>query len=226
MLGERKIDPELDTRRILDKIEGAVLTAVKPYGFKRYGRTLHRFVSGDISQVIHFQLGPAHWGQTHLLYVNVGIRVPECVTRSFEPEENPQKYYHEYDCNMRSRLGKIEGKQESCYDLRNPADLILSDILRQLQEILLPAFETLNSRDAILAHRRDYPLLDIMNAHLILLEEAMIYGRRGQRQKAETTFCLYYHLTTTGQGVQKDHRVIQNHLNYLGTLAEKLEITL
>lgn len=52
---------ETNTTQIVDDIEAAVYVHVRPYGFKKHGRTLHRFVSGDISQVIHFQSDmPAH----------------------------------------------------------------------------------------------------------------------------------------------------------------------
>ena len=40
----------------IDRIEAGVYQLVKPCGFRRYGRTLHRFVSGDISQVISTSL--------------------------------------------------------------------------------------------------------------------------------------------------------------------------
>ena len=81
--------------------------------FKKYGRTLHRFVSEDISQVIHFQSGmPAH-GMGGLLCVNVGIRIPECSDRVFQPKAEKKKYYHDYDCTIRSRLGTVSGKQET-----------------------------------------------------------------------------------------------------------------
>lgn len=224
MLGIRKIDPALDTSKVLDTIEKAVHAVVKPYGFRKHGRTLHRFVSGDISQVIHFQTGQAYRGETHLLFVNVGIRVPECMTRSFAPEAAPKKYYHEYECNIRSCLGEIEGKKESCYDLRHPADAITADIIRQIQTLVIPAFEALRSRDAILSKRRDYPRFDLMNDHLILLEEAMIYGRWGDTEKAARTFNLYYQLFGSGQLAQKDRRAIQGHLRYLDALAAELGI--
>lgn len=45
-----------------DEIEAAVYAQLKPLGFRKYGRTLHRFVSGDLSQVIHFQCGFAVCG--------------------------------------------------------------------------------------------------------------------------------------------------------------------
>ena len=197
--GIPKIDPNMDCKKILDKIEKSVYVFLKPYGFTKHGRTLHRFVSGDISQVINFQLGQAILGYSHLLYVNVGIRVPECMLRSFEPEPELKKYYHEYDCNIRSRLGTVEGKKESCYSFFMYLDMVEADIIRQIRDYVLPAFMELNSRDAILEKRRAYPNMDTLNSHLILLEEAMIYGRRGQLDKAAETLNLYYHLLTTDQ---------------------------
>lgn len=224
MFGVKKGHPDLDTTKVLDDIEGAVYALVKPYGFQKYGRTLHRFVSGDFSQVIHFQLGQAYRGEMHLLWVNVGIRVPECMSRSFVPEEKMKKYYHEYDCNIRSRLGEIEGKDVSCYDLRQGVDGILADIMRQIREVVMPVFEILNSRDSILARRRAYPQFDMLNSHLILLEEAMMYGRRGETEKAAETFNRYYHLFGSGQLAQTDRQAIQNHLRYLEGLASGLGI--
>lgn len=224
MLGTKKIDPTLDTTKVLNAIEKAVHAVMKPYGFRKHGRTLHRFVSEDISQVIDFQLGQAYRGETHLLFVNVGIRVPECMTRSFVPEKTMKKYYHEYECNIRSRLGKIEGKKASCYDLRQPADSITADIIRQIQTLVIPAFEVLCSREAILSRRRDYSQFDLLNDHLILLEESMIYGRRGDTEKAAQTFNRYYQLFGSGQLAQKDGRAIQGHLHYLDGLASDLGI--
>lgn len=222
MLGMKKAEPGLDAGKILDGIEKAVYLTVKPCGFRRYGRSLHRFVSEDISQVIGFQLGQPHRGETHLLFVRVGIRVPECMTRSFAPEPNPKKYYHEYECNIRSDLGRIEGKSEACYDLRQPAEEIIADIVGRIQLYVLPAFEILNSRDAILEHRRAFPQLDLMNDHLILLEEAMIYGRRGDMKKASELFDRYY-----SHAARKQSAYHQGHLRYLEGLAKELgmEIT-
>ena len=226
MLGTRKLDPELDTGKVLDSIEKAAYLAVKSYGFKRHGRTLHRFVSGDISQVINFQLGQSYLGETHLLFVNVGIRVPECMTRSFRPEEKTKTYYRENECNIRSFLGTVEGKERSCYDLRQSCDMIIADILRQIQTCVIPAFEALNSRDAILARRRQYPQFDLLNNHLILLEESMIYGRRGEAEKAAETLNLYYHLFSSGKLAQKDRRAIESHMRYINGLAAELGINI
>ena len=170
---------EINTTQIVDEIETAVYAHVKPYGFKKYGRTLHRFVSGDISQVIYFQNGmPAH-GMGGLLCVNVGIRIPECSDRVFQPKAEKKKYYHDYDCTIRSRLGTVSGKQETWYDLRGKTDRITKNIMDEIDQHVLPAFEVLSSREAILQHRREYPLLDNMSSRLIALEECMIYGHLG-----------------------------------------------
>lgn len=101
---------------------------------------------------------------------------------------------------------------------------ITDDILRQIRGLVLPAFEDLTSREAILARRREYPLFDSVNRHLILLEEAMIYGRQGDPEKARETFCSYYHLFESGSLAQKDPQAIQNHLLYLDGLAAELGI--
>ena len=69
----------------IDYIESEVYKRIKPLGFRKHGRTLHRFVSGDISQVISFQCGQAYLDATHLMWVNIGIRIPECMERRFEP---------------------------------------------------------------------------------------------------------------------------------------------
>ena len=187
-----KKKPELNVPTVIDEIEAAVYAMVKPMGFRKHGRTLHRFVSGDISQVINFQCGQAIRGDNHLMWVNIGIRVPECDLRSFQPEDPLKKYYHEYDCTIRTRLGTVRGKAEAEYDLHKPTDKIIKDILSQLQTYVLPVFDILNSREAILEKRRDFPFFDTTNGHLILLEEAMIYGRLGNIEKATERFNMHY----------------------------------
>ncbi len=182
---------EINTTQVVDEIESAVYAHIKPYRFKKHGRTLHRFVSEDISQVIHFQIGMPSHGMGGLLCVNLGIRIPECSERTFQPQAEKKKYYHEYECTIRSRLGIVSGKEETWYDLRKKVTKIIDSIICEIDQYVLPAYETMNSREAILAHRRDYPLLDNMNS-LILLEECMIYGHLGNEEKAKELFELYY----------------------------------
>lgn len=220
-------DQNLDTKKIVDEIEKAVYAEVKPLGFRKHGRTLHRFVDGDISQVINFQNGCAPKGYYDVLWVNVGIRIPECMLRAFAPEAEIKKYYHEYDCNMRARLGEVEGKKEREYDLHDPVEEITSDIIRQIRSYVIPAFNVLNSRTAILADRKDPMCHCGLTRRLTLLEESMIYGRMGEMQKAEELFNRYYDSVLKEYKEHegwKSYRHKRGHLEYLGELASELNI--
>ncbi|MBQ6569475.1 MAG: DUF4304 domain-containing protein [Clostridia bacterium] len=209
----------VDTTATINQIENAVYEQMKKYGFRKFGRTLHRFVSGDMSQVINFQCGQAYRDETHLMWVNVGIRVPECVARSFD-FENTKKYYHEYDCNIRTRLGAVKSRDSSkttTFDLRKNTEKITREITAEIIDCVLPVFDLLSSRQAVLEHRREYPYFDTTNSHLILLEEAMIYGHLGEIEKAAETFELYY-----TQARQEDRHI--GHIEYLDELRKKLKL--
>ena len=88
---------KLTSTESVDIIEKIVYEYLKPLGFRKHGRTIHRFVDGDISQVVHFQNGCPSKGIHNILWVNLGIRVPECVERTFTITEPLKKYYHEYE---------------------------------------------------------------------------------------------------------------------------------
>ena len=126
-----KKQKEINVPKIVDEIENEVYASLKSHSFKKYGRTLHRFVSGDISQMIHFQSGMPSQGVGGLLCVNIGIRVPESFERCFQPQ-NDKKYYHEYECNIRSRLGMVSRKQDTWYDLRKDTGKITRSILQYI----------------------------------------------------------------------------------------------
>ena len=210
----------LGTPESIDIIENAVYAELKPLGFRKHGRTLHRFVDGDISQVINFQCGQSYRDETHLMWVNIGIRVPECELRSFEGDEKPKKYYHEYECSMRSRLGKVKGKKVTTYNLHGSIDEITADILGQIKEYVLPTFDVLKDRTSILEKRREYRNFDTLHYNTILLQEAMIYGRMGDLDKASELFNRYYFKC------KKKISPGKGHLEYLDNLAKRLNITL
>ena len=244
-----------DAAMCIDEIEAAVYVQLKPLGFRKYGRTLHRFVSGDLSQVIHFQCGLPSTGHAQQMWVNLGIRIPECDERTFSLSP-PKRYYREYNCALRSRLGSIDGSQELCFDLQKQPSRLLNQILPDVLTKVLPVYDVLSSREAILAHRRDYPHFDVMGRQLILLDEAMICGYLGDLEKAQALFAQYYlnavhaYQREKAHGkqvyLQKGERVIchgQNitadksgyftirsaddgHIRYLAELAERLGLSL
>ncbi len=212
-----KQQAKIDVKDRIDRIENEVYANLKPLGFRKHGRTLHRFVSGDISQVVSFQCGQSYRGETHLMWVNIGIRVPECMERRFETQEQ-KSYYSEAFCNMRSRLGVVKNKDANrvtTYDLRGNLDRIINDITGEIMLEVIPAFDVLSSREAILLHRREYPWFDTLNYHLIVLEESMIYGHLGELKKAKELFEEYY---------AEAEKTCRNpgHLAYLDQLAIEL----
>lgn len=182
----------IKTPEIVDTIEKMVSDYLKPYGFRKHGRTLHRFVDGDISQLVHFQNGCPGKGIFDVLWVNIGIRVPECAERTFEISQPMKKYYHEYECNIRTRLGHLVDGRDTYYFLGKQPELIGKSIIERLDVHVMPVFEMLNSRDAILTLRKNYPKFDIMNHRQLLLEESFIHGRRGDMETAVRCFRKYY----------------------------------
>lgn len=216
----KKPDVKLDIPKIIDTIENKVYLELKPMGFRKHGRAIHRFADGDISQVIEFNCGPSYRDETHVMSVNIGVRVPECMLRAFHSDEPQKKFYHEYQCNMRSSLGIVKNEKIKLYDLKDNIEPIIYDISDQINKYVMPVFNVLISRDAILRERRNYPNFDTLNKHLILLEEAMIYGKMGNIKNATELFNQYYK-----QHLNKEDPNIY-HVKYLEELAEDLGILL
>lgn len=210
---------KLSSTESVDIIEKIVYEYLKPLGFRKFGRTLHRFVDGDISQVVNFQNGCPSKGMYDILWVNLGIRVPECAERKFSITEPLKKYYHEYECNIRTCLGFLVDGKDTFYDLKKDPYKIGNDIVDRLKKYVVPVFDVLNSRDAILEHRSEYSYFDQMNNHLILLDEAMIMGRNDNISESTRLFNEYY------QNALKECSN-KGHITYLEELAKSLEIKL
>lgn len=180
-----------DAKQVLDEIEAAVYAHLKPLGFRKFGRTLHRFVSSDLSQVVNFQVWREMLESSDKFCVNLGIRVPECAVRTFHPV-NDKKYYSAAACTLRSRLGMVSGSREVWFSLFENTEALTKHIIEELDRYVLPVFDVLCSREAILAKRRDYPQMDTLNNRLIPLEECFIFGHLGNMEKAKERFAENY----------------------------------
>ena len=238
-----------DIKKVLDEIEAAVYAHLKPLGFRKHGRTLHRFVSGDISQVVSFQVYRNMMEPSDKFCVNLGIRVPECAERKFQPSIE-KTYYQEQECTLRSRLGSVSGRKEAWFSLCDDPTQTVKAIIEELDYFVLPVYDVLCSREAILSKRPDYPHMDTMNRHLIVLEKCFIYGHLGDVEKAQEQFEQYYRLVLDelkngtrvflrkGQHMYSDQRTVfadhdgyytvffsdakRRHLEYLDQLAVEL----
>ena len=214
------------SKKTIRKIEKIVYERLQPLGFIKYGKILHRFVDGDISQVVFFHSKFTPNGVADVLWINLGIRVPECQNRKFIISEPLKDYYHYAECNLQSGLCGEHGPG-TCFRLnaREP-EQIIEDIIQQLDDSVIPTFETLNSRDNILMYRKDYPHFSFFN--LMLLEESMIWGRRGDLAEASRLFNLYYQKAVAEYNYEFEHGYQSfmhkgGSVSYLNTKTNKSE---
>ena len=225
-------EPARSTTEIVDLIQKELHDYLKPLGFRKFGRTFNRVVDGDMVQVIHLQNGCAAKGVTGILWVNLGIRVPECFEHNFSGTEKPKKYYHEYECDIRVRLGELVDRRDSHYDLKRKPEKIAKDIIQRLAVHVMPKFDSLSSRDTILQRAPGFCELNKM-LDCYKLRDAMIYGRRGDLETAVRLFNEYYDACARGEWEshnkagelcitkEKPH---EGHLRYLEELALKLNV--
>lgn len=204
MIYIQKQYPDLDVPKTLNRIQKALQAELKPLGFTKHGRTHHRFVDGDISQVINFQCGQSIYDLDHEVVVNIGVRIPEIVLGEFHGDAELKKYYKEYECNVRSKIGLVGGQKIHVYDLSGDVDDIIEDLLRRVKNDVLPFFERFGSRDAILKELQEKPQSTLRPRNDEYLGDrnmAMIYGRRGEMERAYEAYNRYY------RGVIKSSRL-------------------
>lgn len=154
---------KIDTTKIVDEIEKTVFEWAKQYGFKKYGRTFNRVVDKDIVQVINFQNGCPEKDVYGVLWVNLGIRVPECA--DFPKEQ--KKYYKEYECNIRCGLDEYIDNKDNPYNLKENPQKIATDIIKKLSGVILPIFDVLSSRENIVKELKNYPEFNSFRNHLV-----------------------------------------------------------
>ncbi len=172
---------KIDTTKTVDEIEYIVFEWAKQYGFKKYGRTLNRLVDKDITQVINFQNGCPEKGVQGVLWINLGIRVPECT--SFPSEY--KKYYKEYECNIRCRLDEYLYKKDNPYKLKGNPQKIADDIIKKLNKEILPVFDILSSRESIVKELKNYPDFNIIRNHLVDKDIELIKEKLNSNLKSE-----------------------------------------
>ena len=154
---------KVNTTQVVNEVENIVYAWCKPFGFQKHGRTLHRFVDRDLSQVINFQNGCPEKQVYGILWINIGIRVPEC---AHFPGEH-KAYYKEYDCNIRCRLDEYIEGEEKPYRLSDDPERIAADIIMKLEKSIMPVFDILSTRQSIIENLRNYPDFNALRNHLV-----------------------------------------------------------
>lgn len=131
-----------DFKLALDQIENTLYLKLKPLGFSKAGRTFNRRLDNGIIQVINFQSGQHQVGIDHNMpgmresfygkfVVNLGVCV-ESLYKLQYPDEK-KKYYKEYECQIRQRLGRLLNKGDYWWVMTNSNEKITAEILSGLE---------------------------------------------------------------------------------------------
>ncbi|MDR1565406.1 MAG: DUF4304 domain-containing protein [Oscillospiraceae bacterium] len=210
----------------LDEIQKQVnLKCLKPNGFKKKGRSHCRRTADGLFQIITFQIGQSYCYNNNKFWVQIGIRVPEAFEKKFilPPEK---EVYHDYECNIRSDLfrfiGIKIGKTEAGYNydaqfLRLDTDnieAIVNQIISIITNKVFPFFSELESRDMVLTNRNKYKDIEAFN-NTINLETAMIYGLKGNTEKANEFISKQYNSSK-----------LAGHKEYVQQIASNLKLTI
>lgn len=205
---------------------------LKPKGFKKRGRTFNRETPDGLIQVISLNIGMAYRGDNDLFCVSIGIRVPESFEKTFDEPEK-KSFYQEYYCNIRTTLNdgtlgharyetktippRYYGTKVFMLDIEDMQPNI-DEIIETIESHVFPFFDNMDTREKVLKNRRMYnaKYKDLEMCNTITLEEAMIYGRAGDIEKATQLMQQHYN--------NSQHH--KPHQGYVFELSKKLGITL
>jgi hypothetical protein len=157
----------------LDEILKPIAAVLKQKGFQKSGRTFNRLRDDGMVHVISFQMGQFPIGNYVIpglrenLYgkftVNLGVMLP-CVLE-IERGSKPKKIYHEYDCQIRERLGSLamEGKKDIWWNIQPPFDSVTSDITTLLENLGIPFLDQFLSYRNVLNYFDEHMKLPFQN---------------------------------------------------------------
>jgi len=135
-----------DFKTQLDIVEKDVFAKLKPLGFKKIGKTFNRRLDDGIIQVINFQSGQYPIGQgseipglRENLYGKFVVNLGVCIESlyKFQSPTEGKKYYKEYDCQIRDRLGIQLTGQDYWWTITDDNKKITNEIIVGLELKLL-----------------------------------------------------------------------------------------
>lgn len=183
--------------QVLDEVQDLLSSEFKNFGFRKKGRTYNRRFSEGLFHVVNFQMGryPVQQSQQagvdKSLYgsftVNLGICLPYVL--EIEYPDKPKKFYHEYDCQIRTRLGSLLGEgSDLWWDLnQTPGDL--SDTVSSLIFTGgLPFLEKFTSNESVVEYYRKHGDLPFNNPWRSALIVGIVLSGLGKIQAAEAHF--------------------------------------
>lgn len=211
-----------DFKTQLDIVEKDVFIKLKPLGFKKNGRTFNRRLDDGIIQVINFQSGQYPIGQGYEIpglrenlygkfVVNLGVCI-ESLYKFQSPTEH-KKYYKEYDCQIRNRLGTLLTGQDYWWTITNDNTKITQEIIEGIETKAFDWFSGLDTKEKIISNNGQLP-----------------YGAT-PRAKLDIALIVWFDDKVKGSELFKDYyNNIQpaksSHKEYVRDLAKELKIEL
>lgn len=162
----KEFERTTDFKAQLDIVEKEVFAKMKPLGFKKNGRTFNRRLDDGIIQVINFQSGQYPLtdnyevpGLRENLYgkfvVNMGVCVESLFKFQFLTEN--KKYYKEYDCQIRARLGTLLTGQDYWWKITDDNTKITEEIILGLETIGSDWFAGVDTKEKIITNLGNLP---------------------------------------------------------------------
>lgn len=211
-----------DYKTQLDIVEKDIFAKLKPLGFKKYGRTFNRRLDDGIIQVINFQSGQYPIGQGYIIpglrenvygkfAVNLGVCI-ESLYKFQSPTEN-KKYYKEYECQIRDRLGTLLTGQDYWWTITDDNRKITKEIINGLENKGFEWFTGLETKEKVISNNGHLPYRSSPRAKL---DTALIVWFE-DRMKGSELLKEYYNNIQPAKSAHKD---------YVRDLAKELEIDL
>ena len=218
---EQSVTPT-DFKTQFDIVEKEVFAKLKLLGFKKNGRTFNRQLYNGIIQVINFQSGQYPIGQGYEIpglrenlygkfVVNLGVCIESLYKFQF-PTEN-KKYYKEYDCQIRSRLGTLLTGQDYWWTITDNNKKIIEEIVYGLETKGLEWFSGVETKEKIISN---YGKLPYDASPRAKLDIALIVWFEDNNKGSEL-FKEYYNNIQPAKSLHKD---------YVRDLAKELKIEL
>ncbi|MFA6295232.1 MAG: DUF4304 domain-containing protein [Candidatus Paceibacterota bacterium] len=190
--------------KLLSRITASLYNDVlKPQSFKKKGNTFNRLTSDGLTQVINFQAGAYEpWKQEDSLHglftINLGIYVPEVDEAIFKKKKS---FVLEYDCQIRTRIGNISGKNDLWFDLKNFKQADEQNLIQLLQQFGVPFLDNFETREKIIKNVSETKRNTFTGVPRILL--GLIYFKQGNTAKASELLKKQYDESSDNLGHQK-----------------------
>ena len=199
-----------DYKTQLDIVEKKVFSKMKPLGFKKNGRTFNRRLDDGIIQVINFQSGQYPLTDNYEipelrenLYGKFVVNMGVCVENLFKfqfPTEN-KKFYKEYECQIRARLGTLLTGQDYWWKITDDNTKITEEIIEGLETIGFDWFAGVDTKEKIITNLGNLPY---DRSPRVKLDIALIVWF-DNKEKGEKLITEYYNNISRSSKAHKDY---------------------